>query len=357
MNIPKLGIQHEKATILLGAGASRGASCFEGKQVAPPLDVDFFTQVQSLDLLKEDEKIQYLLDFVRSEFDPALGIPMEKFFTQVEALDDFYDTARIDRGPRVRRYRNILDNYTATLAAIFDRVGKQAGLAGALRCNYHEKLAGMLEHGNENFPKDVILSFNYDCIMDEALKAKARKRWDAARGYGCNVTVGADFWHNHAGPGRNATFSIQLLKLHGSLNWKRTLPTAAPNPPTDGIELRANPYESTDRSPLEIVPPVWNKAVGEDPVLTAIWKAARQALRDGGVMIVVGYSVPDTDLLSQSLLHVAPTENGNMISNLIIINPDPGARRKLVEILRNALGAQSRVLHLNTLKDFAKQLT
>jgi hypothetical protein len=278
MNIPKLGIAYKKGTVILGAGATRGASCFEGKLLTPPLDADFFARVQALDLLKEDAQIQDLLDFVRSEFDPAMGMPMERFFTQVEALDDFHDTARINRGPRVQRYRRILDNYTATLAAIFDRLGKHAGITGALRCDYHEALAAMLEHGNNNVPNDVILSFNYDCLMDEALKAKANKRWDAARGYGCNVTAGADAWHNHGGPGPHATFSIQLLKLHGSLNWKRATPAAAQTAPPDTIELRVNPYETANRSRLEIVPPVWNKAVGEDPVLTEVWKNARQAL-------------------------------------------------------------------------------
>jgi hypothetical protein len=72
-------------------------------------------------------------------------------------------------------------------------------------------------------------------------------------------------------------------------------------------------------------------------------------------MLVAGYSVPDTDLLSQSLLRVAPTENGQALSHLIIVNPDPLARRKLVNILHTALDAKSMVLEVNTLKEFKDQ--
>lgn len=351
MNIPKLNLNIKKATIILGAGASYGASCFENKRVSAPLDADFFRRVQFLDLAKDNDDLQELLEFIRSEFDPTLRMPMEKFFTQIEALDDFYTTAKIHRGPAVQRYADILEKYTATLAAIFSGLVKEVG---PLKCDYHEMLVDQLDHGNANYGHDVILSFNYDCLIDEALKAKAAKRWDAAEGYGYSVVAGAEHWHNHTGHGPMATQTIQLLKLHGSLNWKRRILTSGKA--SGVLKLRQDAYETVNRSRFEIVPPVWNKAVGEDPILTEIWKQARQALIDCKVMIVVGYSVPETDLLSQSLLRVTAAERNAPLSHLIVVNPDSGCRHKLADMMRNALNAKSMVIELNTLKDFKSQL-
>jgi hypothetical protein len=235
MNIKKLGLDKKQATIILGAGASYGASCFENKRVSAPLDADFFRCVQSLDYLRKDNNIQNLLKFIRSEFDPNLRMPMEKFFTQIEALDHFYTTAKIHRGPAVQRYAYNLEKYTATLAAIFDRLKREVG---PLRCDYHEMLVELLHHGNANYGHDVILSFNYDCLIDEALKEKAAKRWDAAKGYGYDVKSGSDYWHKHNATGPQATHSIQLLKLHGSLNWKRE--TLAHGKPSKILNLSRN---------------------------------------------------------------------------------------------------------------------
>jgi hypothetical protein len=124
----------------------------------------------------------------------------------------------------------------------------------------------------------------------------------------------------------------------------------------ESFRLRKDAYETTGRSRSEIVPPVWNKAVGSDPVLTEIWKKGRQSLIDCKVMIVVGYSVPETDLLSQSLLRVTATERHKKLTHLIVVNPNSGCRHKLVDMLKNALNARSVVIEMNTLKEFKSQL-
>ena len=359
MELPNLNLKYKNTTLILGAGASYGASCFENKKVAAPLDADFFRQVQKLDFSKKDKNIQDLLAFLRSEFDPSLRMPMEKFFTQVESLDDFYTTTRIHRGPKVQRYQGILNRYTATLADIFSRLQTIVGYSPPnptppLKCKYHEMLAERLRHGNNNYEPDVIISFNYDCLIDEALKAKAEKRWNAENGYGYSVSSGAHYWHTHTAPGPPATQSIQLLKLHGSLNWSRKVLQSGR--PSKTLKLRQNPYETANRSRFEIVPPVWNKAIGTDTILTELWKKARQALADCKVMVVVGYSVPDTDLLSQSLIRVTASEKEDALSHLIVVNPDPSARYKFIDMLRGSLKKKSMVIELNTLKDFENQL-
>ena len=97
MTATKLGIADKQATIILGAGATRGASCFANNWVSAPLDNDFFLQVQKLVALDKTDALCELLEFAREEFGEELNISMEKFFTQIESLDNFHDTFKIAR--------------------------------------------------------------------------------------------------------------------------------------------------------------------------------------------------------------------------------------------------------------------
>jgi hypothetical protein len=311
MTSKKLGIYGKQATVILGAGATRGASCFKDTWVSVPLDADFFLQVQKLAALDSTDQLRNLLAFARDEFGEELNISMEQFFTQIESLDNFHHTLKIRRGPRVQRYANILNEFTAAVATVFTLLEQQTPTKSAT-CSYHEALVRTLYSG------DTILSFNYDCVVDNALRSAAGKRWNAQVGYGYEA-VNFTGWHDQRGKGRTSQTPIQLLKLHGSLNWDRS---------GGRLRLRKSPYQSTRRAKNEIVPPVWDKRVGGDIVLSEVWKLARQALGRGPVLIVAGYSVPETDLLTQSLLRVATTENKRPLSHLIVANPNIETRKR-----------------------------
>ena len=99
--------------------------------------------------------------------------------------------------------------------------------------------------------RDTIVSFNYDCVVDHALKTHAGARWSARWGY-ClpnpNNVDGYAGWESTAAPsGQNK--SINLLKLHGSLNW-------FPFPATEAgvFRLRERPYKQKGANYYEIVP-------------------------------------------------------------------------------------------------------
>lgn len=335
MRIKKLGVD-KGANIILGAGASRGASCFAGSWAQSPLDMDFFGQLDRLKNLEEGRILADLAEFARNEFGVSHSLLMEAFFTQLESLNEFYSELKIDRGPRIRLYKNHLDRFPEYLASVFRAL---RSIASDLVCQHHEMLASSLRAG------DAVISFNYDCIMDAALRDFAGKSWDASVGYGVTVSDGAERWHDHSGQGRVARNVITLLKVHGSLNWDRTGSTGT-------IALREDPYEDGDRAPNEVVPPVWNKRVSEDSVFANIWKAARNALRTGPILVVIGYSVPETDLLSQVLLRVATSESGKNLTHLITVNPDPRAHRKLQDVLRKALTSKSTVIELTDWSEF-----
>ena len=312
MHLEKLGIPGRKACVILGAGATRGASCFDADWVDPPLDLDFFLQAERISHLDRSGNLKFLLESARDEFG-NLDLSMESFFTQIESLDSFHRDLKIDRGRYTEKYTRILELFAPSLAAFFS-ILKGRNPDGEMECKYHGAIAQHLGSG------DSVISFNYDCIMDAALRSEGGRRWDASSGYGVSMYDGFENWHDHDSGTKYAKSSILNLKVHGSLNWDRSVDRQ--------ISLRSNPYDTENRAQKEIVPPVWNKRISGDDFLPIIWKQARDALRNSGLLIVIGYSVPETDLLSQSLLRVAPAEGGQL-DHLILINPSGRDRAKL----------------------------
>ena len=88
MEIKKLKISDKKAIVILGAGASRGAKCFEGRINPAPLDADFFSVMQRVCHRHKD--LKEFLEFVRAEFGAGSCPGMEELFTQLEALNTFH---------------------------------------------------------------------------------------------------------------------------------------------------------------------------------------------------------------------------------------------------------------------------
>ncbi len=320
-----------KAAVILGAGASRGASYVNTLlPVKPPLDRDFFNQVQALPDGRHGKIVRDLLTVARDEFGPDLKVTMEEFFTHVEFLDEFHSRLKVDRGPRRRTYREIQETFLHALTAVL------AASTEGFACEYHDVLAAALR------PGDTVLSFNYDTLIDRALKARAGNRWRASQGYGVPVVDGCSDWEAQPAPGPPARVPIRLLKMHGSLNWQRS-------DNGTGILLKTQPY---DPERILVIPPAWKKPITEDPVFSSIWKAARFALRQASILVVVGYSVPVTDMLARALLRVEATvPTSEQLRYLVLANPDGLARGSMVRLLGGAVSSRTRVVWVENLKE------
>jgi hypothetical protein len=342
MRIKKLNIEDKKATVILGAGASRGAKCFEEVMNPAPLDADFFTIMQRV--CHHDPRLEKFLEFVRAEFGAGASPGMEELFTQLEALARFHDGLKIKPGPKVKRYNAQLAEFVAMTATFFRQVFCDSK-GVPLKCDYHEAMADALN------AEDTVISFNYDCLMDAALRDKGMRSWSAESGYHVPVTDGADSWNGKGMRGRWAKHPIKLLKLHGSLNWDRS--TAG------SLMLRPDPYLAAARCADEVVPPVWNKTIGGDAVFSEVWKEARRILPTGQIMVVAGYSVPPTDLLSQALIRISASERtkSQKLTHLVVANPSQEARAKLIGLVRPALDEASLVIELGSMEALGKLLS
>ena len=256
---------------------------------------------------------------------------MEAFYSQAYLHDRFVGNISSGTKGRARRYGVNLAYFRTILPIIF-------GLAlRGQRCDYLNTLVAAVD------AKDTFLSFNYDCLIDEALRHTAGRRWRPDRGYGVNISQGIERWHVHAGTGRFPDPGIMLLKPHGSLNWQKTEQTAHP------IALRADPYQAHDE--LMIVPPLWQKDFDNEPD-RAIWTRARTVLSSTKAIIVVGYSLPETDVYTQAMLRI----DVQKLDFLCVVNPDEGARRRIKSALRSAIAPSTFVVDFGELRDLAGAL-
>ena len=102
-------------------------------------------------------------------------------------------------------------------------------------------------------------------------------------------------------------FKINLLKLHGSLNFDLK----------SKIKLDGNIPVNSLEEPF-ILPPIFNKLNSKS--IEETWKTALQALRNSKNVLIVGYSLPKTDIYMNYFLKTALGPNVNL-NKIYIFNP------------------------------------
>lgn len=335
MNLKAFGlpISKRKTLIILGAGASRGASFVSDEsQVLPPLDRDFFQQLSRLRQTKEANR---LLRFVRTEYGHEIGLSMEQFFSEADYTNRFHQDLNVDRGPTVKRYQKALNDFMKSLPILLERTT-------ARNCLFHEALASRLH------AQDCVISFNYDCLIDRALREEANRKWDPDDGsYGFTISGGGSHWKKHS-RGRPVKLPIRLLKMHGSANWLRNVDSENEDPE---VELAESTNKVKDLS-SSIIPPTWFKDLQLFP-FGEIWKAARKEVRTARAIIVIGYSVPETDLFTRSLFKVeaGSKEKREQLDLLVLVNPRQEPRRRFLDLVGGGVEPTTKILEYHTLVD------
>lgn len=142
---------------------------------------------------------------------------------------------------------------------------------------------------------NTIISFNYDLIVEEALK-----KLSIPYRYGID-------------PKEPSSQNVELLKLHGSINW--------------GLRARSTSYEvyntysdllNSGQSP-QIVPPTWRKIFTGQ--LRQVWDNSLNALEKATRIIVIGFSMPETDSHFKYLM-AAGLQKNISLREILFVNPD-----------------------------------
>jgi len=329
--------------VVLGAGASRGASfAARVKKICkPPMNSDFFTQLQRVLSKKHDKYVKATINDVIKFFGVNWTITLEEYFTQIE----FYRKVVPLTGERVITsgdLRKARANLMQALAAVLEESMFNE------KCKFH---TGLIEKLN---PADTIISFNYDCLMDFSLVERGSGKWNPHYGYGFPLQKwklsGEKKWQPK---GELATKSetITLYKLHGSLHWQITNPSKAGAVGT--IKLKERIYRQNENVLFTIIPPEWNKDAIENPVFLKIWKAAAQSLAKATSLIFIGYSFSPTDLYASALFRLALSKN-KKVKQVVIVNPDKETRRRTRAIISNCLYGNAKLVQFDSFREYAK---
>ena len=168
----------------------------------------------------------------------------------------------------------------------------------------HRAWVSTLEEG-----KDTVISFNYDLAVELASEASETGRIEV-------VKPRPDFRLEDLPRGR-----VPLLKLHGSVDWRMTIGSDSSKSLIGPNSVSREDILRSPNDEIAIAAPGGSKAQLVDSDLGPIWGLAEQALRQATIVMVVGYSFPDTDPMATDRLLRA------------LESRDDGARRQIHIIL------------------------
>src|SRR6202034_2920202 len=150
-----------------------------------------------------------------------------------------------------------------------------------------------------------------------------------------------------------AKSKIKLLKLHGSLNWELYRTGTA-------IRLKPRPYLVSTRSgktrfeKILILAPGWKKEINRNPY-KQFWRTARLELEKCKTLVILGYSLPETDLLAQSLLaEVVRTRAARKVflKQLHLADHNDSVKDRFVALFTPALGPHGKVFKYHDIAEF-----
>jgi len=113
--------------------------------------------------------------------------------------------------------------------------------------------------------------------------------------------------------------------------------------------MKPRPYvvRPSAREIIAILPPGWNKRIDKNPY-KQIWKQARSRLKQCKSVVILGYSLPETDLLARGLFAEVVRRRatgGKWLKQLHVANPSPDAIQRLVDMFTPVLGANGSVFN------------
>jgi len=222
-------------------------------------------------------------------------------------------------------------------------------IAEALRgqpCSKHRRLADLMQ------ANDIVFSYNYDILMDNALR-QCKKLTD--KGYLLDffkVFNGID-WEEP----ENGISEVTILKLHGSLNWIRCSYCGST------FLLRFQKAGAWTTFPKEcprckrreflrrlLIPPLLNKNYA-DRDMNFLWLEARRLLQVVRKIVIIGYSLPPTDFASETLLSTGFPWGIRRNIPVIIVNPD---RKKNLKEHFSKIFSPGKITMIENLEDFLR---
>jgi hypothetical protein len=201
-------------------------------------------------------------------------------------------------------------------------------------CSEHIKLANSLSKG------DIVISFNYDILMDNALR-ESKKFTDSGYLVPFQKVSDGQNWRR----AEDESSDITLLKLHGSLNWLHCSNC-------DGTFLNRSEKISPEYSSFPkncpscgesnayfqrvIVPPLLAKDYSLQP-LKLLWGLANRYVARAQEIVIIGYSFPPTDFATEALLRDSLPWGRQKQTHFTIVNPDEKVYDRFKKIFNSSV--------------------
>jgi NAD-dependent SIR2 family protein deacetylase len=178
--------------------------------------------------------------------------------------------------------------------------------------------------------QDSVISLNYDLLLERAMDSRP-----LAPLYELSPEV-----LGQEPAAQSDKRRVRLLKLHGSANWA-ICPTCR-----NRVYLLRNPDASVLGSSRAavckgcggqandrlIVPPTWNKEEHR-PLLDSVWKSAADEITAAQRLVIIGYSMPETDKFFQYLLALSLQKN-HVLDQVVVVDRDAQRAEKIAKLFR-----------------------
>lgn len=293
------------AVFIFGAGFSTGYN-----PEIVPLISNFLKIAKNNNFLKPDDEHKELVKFIKKYF----GEDYQD--VNIETLATFLTT---DLVPDVQQKNEFREKLNRQLNLIIIRTlsnlyyNPQDNPTKEIYQNFVNKL---VEKGND------VITFNYDLILDNLLLNT--NNWFPQDGYSVNMNL-AGFDQNINiidTKDTNKYSKIKYLKLHGSLNWGRSILQH----PYRGNEILLSPFGTCPDQPISpiermvssgiynknvyyetfFIPPILNKDdLSTIPLLQNVWYNAKSIISMAEEIFIIGYSLPSSDFMAEFLFRQA----------------------------------------------------
>jgi hypothetical protein len=342
--------------VIFGAGATRGGLT-EQFNIVPPVDSDFFDIAGQISDKGTGILAGKVLRSVWDLYRKTHGIGLEYYYRDIDT-------------------RHILQKFAKPKNQPVDWKSKETDLIELIRRVYihttcdlqgasyvprasevHRAILGLLGQ------KDAIITFNYDLLIEESFSKT--KYWNPVSGYGVEVSGKEHRWcrkwmQEHFTGRRNTKRGLKLLKLHGSINWEQYESNRR-------VRMKNNTYEVMTRkntirySKISLLPPSWQKDINVYPY-SQLWRQAGNILQNCRSLIILGYSLPETDLMAHALLAESVRRRlskkklkKSYLKEVHLADPNPKVRERFINLFTPAMGATGQVFQYSDIKEFAKR--
>jgi hypothetical protein len=337
--------------VLFGAGATRGG--LRNKSVPPPVDADFFEIAGQIKGHGTPKLARTVLGDVWTLYGRVSGIGLENYYRDIETRAKISSFAKSANKPKDWQKRQENLEELIRRVVVHTTCESKAKHLTPVKSPFHSAILNKLQKG------DAILTFNYDLLIEESFKTA--DVWTPIGGYGVAVHGIKNEWCKNWLSHRNVTSSqaakIQLLKLHGSVHWALYK--------TGEVKLKDRPFvvrtrnKATVFETVSILPPGWNKRIDKKPY-KELWKKARLKLEKCKTVIVIGYSLPETDLLAKALFAEVVrlrAARKHYLRELHLADPNESVKQRLVDVFVSALNAQSKVFRYAGIEELRSRIS